>query len=194
MPPKVKYSREQIVNTALELVRKQGSDALTARSLAAALGTSTAPIFTAFTSIEELADTVARKAFTLYEDYLVRGLTHPIPFKGAGLAYIRFAKDEPMLFRLLFVERKDADPIAHYLPGEGAHEEKVRDTVEGNYGLDGEEARYIYNHLSVYVQGLASLFAYGRCVFTDEDVDRMLSEAFFAFKASVENKSKGGTQ
>lgn len=193
MPPKAKYSRESITEAALALVRERGASALTARSLAAALGTSTAPIFTAFASIDDVMDAVLSRAFALYRTYLDKGLSHPIPFKGAGLAYIRFAKEEPMLFRLLFVERRDADPLPHYLPGEGEHEETVRAAVEGQYGLTGDTARYLYNHISVYVQGLASLYAYGRCVFTDEDVDRMLSEVFFALKTSAEMKEEQTT-
>lgn len=190
MPPKAKYSREGITEAAFALVRERGESALTARSLAATLGTSTAPIFTAFEGIDDVMAAVTERAFALYRTYLGEGLCHPIPFKGAGLAYIRFAKEEPMLFRLLFVERRNADPLPHYLPGEGEHEETVRATVEGRYGLKAEDARYLYNHISVYVQGLASLYAYGRCVFSEEDVDRMLSEVFFALKASTENKEE----
>ena len=190
MPPRAKYTREGIAEAALALVRKEGASALTARSLASALGTSTAPIFTAYASIDEVMDAVIARAFALYRNYLEEGLRHPIPFKGTGLAYIRFAKEEPMLFRLLFVEPKNPDPLPHYFPGEGEHEEKVRATVEGGYGLNGEAARYLYNHISVYVQGLASLYAYGRCVFTDEDVDRMLSEVFFALRESLSKKEE----
>jgi hypothetical protein len=38
----------------------------------------------------------------------------------------------------------------------------------------------IYNHMSVYAHGLATLYAQGNCVFSDEDVDAMLSEVFLA--------------
>ena len=47
MPPKAKYTREEIVQIALDLVAARGIDALNARNLAAALGTSTRPVFTA---------------------------------------------------------------------------------------------------------------------------------------------------
>ena len=109
MPPKVKFTREEILVAAYELLRKKGKEALTARSLASALGTSTAPIFTAFESIDALTDAVRARAKETYDAYLHEGLLHPIPFKGTGLAHIRFAKDEPLLFRFLFIEAKDAD-------------------------------------------------------------------------------------
>ena len=48
MPPKPKFTREQVVDAALELVSKKGIEALTARELGAQLGSSACPIFTAF--------------------------------------------------------------------------------------------------------------------------------------------------
>ena len=49
MPPKPKFTREQLVDAAFELVREQGVDALVARELAKRLNTTTTPIFTFFT-------------------------------------------------------------------------------------------------------------------------------------------------
>ena len=181
MPPKVKYSKEEIVGVAYELIRKEGSSALTARHLAAALGTSTAPIFTAFESIEALNDAVLARAKACYDEYLSKGLTHPIPFKGAGLAHIRFAKDEPLLFRYLFMECKGEAPVLHYLPGNGENEKRVRSVVE-SYGYETESAKRLYNHLAVYVHGLAILYALEQTVFDDGDIDGMLSEVFHALK------------
>ena len=69
MPPKVKYSKEQIVEAAFSMVRKYGEGILSARNIAAELGCSTAPIFTAFSSIEELRAAVFERAYELYEQY-----------------------------------------------------------------------------------------------------------------------------
>ena len=62
MPPKSKCTREQIIETAFEMVRSEGLSSLKARRLAKELGTSTAPIFTAFNSIEEIRDEVVKKS------------------------------------------------------------------------------------------------------------------------------------
>ena len=54
MPPRVKITKEDIIKTALELVRVGGEGAINARSIAGALGSSTQPIFSNFSSMEEL--------------------------------------------------------------------------------------------------------------------------------------------
>ena len=54
MPPKPKFTREEIVRVALEVVSQKGVEALTAKELGAALGTSARPIFTVFSSMKGL--------------------------------------------------------------------------------------------------------------------------------------------
>ena len=54
MPPKPKFTKEEIVAAALELVSEKGIEALTARELGVRLGSSARPIFTAFNSMEEV--------------------------------------------------------------------------------------------------------------------------------------------
>ena len=181
MPPKAKYTAEEIIDTAYEMVRRHGEGIISARNLAAELGTSTSPIFAAFDSIDEVGAAVARRARDLYKSYLDEGLAQTPAFKGAGLKYIQFAKDEPELFKLLFM-RKGPDEPTHYMPAEFEFEAQVRSVVKQSHGIGESEAKRIYNHLSVYVHGLAVLFAQGNCIFSDEDVSQMLTEVFVALK------------
>lgn len=180
MPPKAKYTRDEILEKAFSMVRKHGPDILTARSLAAELGTSTAPIFTAFDSTEELQSSVIKKAEELYARYADEGMRAPLPFKGCGLKYIQFAKDEPELFKLLFMRGDDRDESTHFLPTDYKYCDDVLGAVKSKYPLPAEGAARIYNHLSVYTHGLAVLFAHNSSVFTMDDADRMLSEIFNA--------------
>ena len=189
MPPKPKYTKDEIINAAYEMVRQLGEESLSARNLAARLGCSTAPLFTAFSSVEELMGRVKEKAYALYMEYIERGLSMTPAFKGSGLMYIKYAKDEPKLFKMLFMGKGAETEATHYMPA-GADEPLVRGAVEQRYSMDTESARWLYNHLSVYVHGLAVMFAEGRCVFSDEDVDRMLSEVFLALKKEVERNEK----
>lgn len=58
MPPKPRFTREEIVAAALDIVSRQGIEALTARELGEVLGSSARPIFTVFRSMEELQQEV----------------------------------------------------------------------------------------------------------------------------------------
>ena len=54
MPRKFLFTKEQIVNAALELIRKKGMDALTARALGEELGSSAKPIFGLFENMRQV--------------------------------------------------------------------------------------------------------------------------------------------
>ena len=188
MPPKAKYTKEQIVEVAYQMVRRQGKDSLTVRSIAAALGTSTAPIFTGFRSIEELQQCVYEKAVDLYKSYIQEGLSQPLGFKGSGLKYIQFAKDEPELFKLLCMQ-EDSRGVTHFLPEREPHTPQILQTITDDYGLQSEQARRLYNHLSIYTHGLAVLYAQKQCIFTMEDVSRLLTQLYQALRKEIDNEN-----
>ena len=58
MPPKFKFTRDEITNAALNVTRKNGISGLTARALAAELGCSVKPIFGLFKNMEEVGQEV----------------------------------------------------------------------------------------------------------------------------------------
>ena len=106
MPPKAKYTREEIVNIALDLVAAHGTSALNARSLGAALGTSTRPVFTAFKSMGELLEEVRTAAMERFNEYVNTNVIQP-PFKNVGMKMVRFAAEQPKLFQLLYMSENE---------------------------------------------------------------------------------------
>ena len=70
MPPKVKISREDIINTCLEIVKSSGTEGINARNIAGALGCSTQPIFSNFKSMEELEEETVLAAYQIYLDFI----------------------------------------------------------------------------------------------------------------------------
>ena len=111
MAPKIKFTRKQMTEAALRVVQKGGAGALTAKSMAKELGTSTQPIFTCFGTMDSLKGEVISAAEEIFERYVRKGLSERIPFLGYGMQYIAFAADEPELYRLLFCHRMKGVPI-----------------------------------------------------------------------------------
>ena len=101
MPPKAKFTRQEIVEAAVDIARRAPLEAVTAQELASILGTSTRPVFTYFRTLEEVRAAVVEEAGKIYGRYVERGLSMNPPFKGYGMETIRFAREEPNLFRLL---------------------------------------------------------------------------------------------
>ena len=112
MPPKAKFTRQEIIDAAVDIARRAPLEAVTAQELASVLGTSTRPVFTYFRTLEEVRAAVVEEAGKIYGQYVERGLSMNPPFKGYGMETIRFAREEPNLFRLLFLRRRDTAPIS----------------------------------------------------------------------------------
>lgn len=110
MPPKAKFTRDQIIQAGLDIVRKNGMEALSARALGTELGSSARPIFTVFQNMEEVQDEVVKSAKLLYAGYVRKGLEQDLAFKGVGTQYILFAMQEPKLFQLLFMSEQEQAP------------------------------------------------------------------------------------
>ena len=104
MPRKVQYTKEQIVQVAIDIIRKDGTSALSSRSISKALGCSISPIFRTYSSMEELMDDVRKKAEKIFIDYVSDVYDYTPAFKEFGMRLIRFSKMEPNLFFFMFLD------------------------------------------------------------------------------------------
>lgn len=189
MPPKAKFTREEIIDAAFGIVRRDGFEALTARALGAKLGSSPRPIFTVFRSMEEVQAEVVLRGRRLYEKFEDTEMSGENPFKGSGTGYIRFAREEPKLFRLFFMkEQNDVPNPERVLQTIDGYYEKILNAVETEYGFDRETAERVYLHMWLYSHGIAVAIATKICNFTDEQISGMLQEAGASIIAKIKRE------
>ena len=188
MPPKVKVSKANILTAAVELVREQGIDALNARLLATRLGCSTQPIFSNYPQMQALRDEVLGAAYSRYLAFLRREAEsgqYPA-YKSGGMAYIRFAREEQELFRLLFMRNREQES-----PQEGEEVKPLLNLLENQLGLSHEQARMFHLQMWIYVHGIAVMEA---TAYTHMDMDfisRLLTDAFEGMKLRYQNRRNG---
>lgn len=186
MPPKAKFTKEEIIEAALEIVRSKGFAALTARALGTKLGSSARPIFTVFQSMEEVQQAVIDAAKALYKEYIKCGLSDTPAFKGVGTQYILFSMNEPKLFQLLFMkENTDIPELSSVLPIIDSNYDAILSSVKEGYGLSLETAEKLYRHLWIYTHGIAALCATKMCRFASEEISVMMTEVFISLLKSL---------
>lgn len=179
MPPKAKFTRDEILDTALSITKEHGIDAVTARELGNRLGSSARPIFTVFESMDEVKEFVIMKAKEMYGQYVEEGLKDKPAFRGVGIAYIRFAVEQPRLFQLLFMSAsRESKDVSAILPVIEDNYDRVLKSVQEPYGLEKKSAEKIYQHLWTYTHGIATMFATGLCSYTMEQIEERLTEIF----------------
>lgn len=181
MPPKPKFTREEITDAALGIVSQNGINALTAKSLGHALNTSATPIFTVFSSMQEVADAVRAAALARFEAYAHRaGAGLPI-FKQVGMQMILFAREEPRLFQIVFMsQNSDVKAFSDIYAHLGSVADECLDAIRKDYGLSAGGAGALFEHAWIHTYGIATLCATGMCDFTQEQISKMLTQDFTA--------------
>jgi len=186
MPPKVKITREAIIDTAVEIVRISGAAAINARTIATMLNCSTQPIFSNFATMEQLRLAVVAKADALYQAYLQKEIDsgeYPA-YKETGMAYIRFSKEERELFKLLYMRDRAGEPIPQELELDSRMESIIHQTT----GLEKDRLKLFHLEMWAYVHGIATMFATG---FLDMDwalVSKMLTDAYQGLRKHYETE------
>lgn len=175
MPPKVKITKENIVETAVALVRDGGEAAINARSISAALHCSTQPIFSNFSTMGDLKKAVILAAYECYLAFIAREVeSGKYPrYKAFGMAYICFAAEERELFKLLFMRDRTGEDLS-VSPD---FEESVQMIMKAD-GVVERTAQLMHLEMWVFVHGIATMLATSFLSFDWEMISDMMTDAY----------------
>ena len=109
--------RRALLDEALSTIRAEGVDALTLREIGARLGVSRTALYRHFADKNALLRAVATEGFRTFRQKLVaaweEGGRGPEAFDAMGVAYVRFAIQNPSHYRVMFggfVDPKACEP------------------------------------------------------------------------------------
>ncbi len=189
MPPVKKFLKEDIVKVAYEIVRKEGIEALNARRVAKELNSSVQPIFHNFESMDDLKNEVYDRIMLKYREYMLSGIHDEKAYKQTGLSYIRFAKDYPEFFKIIFMQRTSLN-AEKFMMLDNSSDEIIKAGQELT-GLSFEEQRKFHVKVWIFTHGIACLVATNTVKFTDEEIDELLGKS--VLEMVIGNKTlKGG--
>ncbi len=185
MPPKIQFLKEDIVLAAFRLVQREGIEAFTARTVAEELGASVKVLFRDFPSLSDLKKAVITYAERFNADYTVKAMQNATtvpPYKASGLAYIRFAWEEPHLFSLLYMRDRSGESIddgkeniAPYIHAIVAHSNLTEDA-----------AYRLHLEMWIYVHGLASMIVTKYLRWDEEFILSSITDVYQGIKMKFE--------
>lgn len=182
MPAKKQITKEMILSAALKLLREQGYDAVNLKQLANGLGCSTQPVYLSFSGMEELRGELTPLAVAEFERYMKSDSEDGVVCLY-GMRYITFAKEEPHLFRFLFMRPNAFLEIKQALL---AMIERPIENLMAAYHIGHEEADILHDQLWMHAHGIASMVATDFCDWNMDKVERMLAECKRAFTQKYE--------
>lgn len=158
MPPKAKITKEMVIDAAFEVTRAEGAENVNARTVSKKLECSTQPIMYHFAKIEDMKKAVYEKVGWFHTEYLMNIDPQENVMLGIGLNYIRFAVEEPNLFRFLFQSGSAAqNSLIEMVDSEEL--KPVISAMQKAMGFDMEQTKEIFITLAMFVHGYASIIA-----------------------------------
>lgn len=185
MGRRTQIAKEHILHAALQMLIRDGYDAITVKTLAAELGCSTQPIVWHFENMNgfrkaffEYCMDYARGQFAVWNGSLDDLLTE------TARGYITIACNMPNLFRFVFVDNKDAcrnSDVVQKLQQDNT--EKIIRLLREEKGLTEQQAASFLMHYEFYIHGIASYTASGFVNYPEEAIIAMANRARDAFLA-----------
>lgn len=180
MARKESITKQMIIDGAFEMLKKEGVEAVTARKLAAHIGCSTQPIFRVYENMDELLTELFERARTYYEDFCNSNKnTYDTPFVSLGINYIRFAKQEQNLFKLLFLSGNKNHTLYELINGkENAF---VMKEIKKIPNLNMDNVELIFTKVFIFMHGMAGMTITGEFDLSDKEAEDMLKDAIKGF-------------
>ena len=177
MPPKTRITKEMIINAAIEVVKQNGFESINARTVAQQLHCSTQPVMYHFTTIDSLKRAAYSQADQLHTQYLMDIPPGQDPVLGIGLNYIRFAVNEPQLFRFLF--QSGYAPESSLLEMVNSEElTPVLAVMQEGAGVSMEKTRQVFLTVAMFAHGYASIIANNGLEYNEKLVAEHLERAW----------------
>lgn len=150
MPPKAKYTRDEIIAIAYELVR----------------------------DMEELKAAVKERAEACFGSYMADAERYHPAYKRRGMQWVKFAQEEPLLFRMLFMQNMhgvDLDTALRKIPFDADTDIAI---IMQDYRATRQQAEHLFRQMWIYTYGMCTLCAAKVCAFTEREIAQRLGEIF----------------
>lgn len=191
MARKTQISKEIILESAFDMLLKEGYAAINITSLAKKIGCSTQPIAWQFGNMETLRAELLTYCLEFLRDRFAVDETN---VSGAlddiALRYVELAFDYPNLYKYLYMSDQDGDKMAVMAQTLRAeNRDRLIQMLEKEHGITAESAEIYLLNLQLYVHGI-STFAVTKVSFPSKEVVmKMIHDAREAFLM----QAKGGT-
>ena len=152
MPQKQRVTPEMILLAAFDVMKRDGMEGVNARSIAREAQCSTQPVFSCFSTLNDIKTEVVARAVQSYTDAIEPAFQSEQPLEDACRSHIHFAHENPKLFLHLFINTQLGNGI---LFREEKLFSKLQSAVEANEKLSPEKAKELLEMICPYAHGSA---------------------------------------
>lgn len=189
MPKQMIFTKEVVLDTTYELVKKEGMESINARKIAKELNSSVHPIFRHFKDMEELKQAVYVKIYNKYREYMLSGVNEEKGYKKMGMSYIKFAKDYPEFFKIIFMQKTNLN-AENFMMSDSVGDDVIKEGQKLTH-LSYEEQKKFHTKVWIFTHGIACLVATNTIKITDEEISELLGNTVLEM---LEGYKRGGKE
>lgn len=187
MPAKKQVTREAILEAALNIVKKNGIEAINARSIAKELKCSTQPIYLSFKGMGELSEAIKLKIDSVYDSFVEKHIDIDNYLVSKAKAHILFALKEKKLYMAMFLSNTlNGISIKDIANAEWNQEAVI--SVNKELKIDMIHAKKIFINMWIFSSGLAIQLATNNMKVNERDIDTLLNEFYERMKIGYAKK------
>ncbi len=192
--PKQRITKEMVVDAAFEIARNGGMDQVMVKAIANKIGCSVQPIYSYCRNMEGLRRDVVLKTKEFIRQYVAEHIDGKDPFRSTGRAYVRLAKEEPHLFRIFILHRRENITSLEEL----YREEAGADTagfIADQLGISKEAAKQLHLNMLIYTIGIGTIFSVTTPGISAEEIYRQQERAYETFlNQTLNRQEENGTE
>lgn len=182
--PKQRITKETVVDAAFRLARSGGMEWVTAKAIAKEIGCSVQPIYSYCSNMEGLRREVEERTKCFIKEYIASHFDRNDPFRSTGQAYIRLTEEEPNLFRIFILHRRDGISSLDDLYRSEAGEQIPAFLAE-RLDISEEQAKQLHLDMLIYTIGIGAIFSVTAPGISSEEIFLQQERAYRIFLKNI---------
>lgn len=156
--PKQRITKEMVIEAAFELARRGGMEQVMVNAIAEKLGCSVQPIYSYCRNMEGLRRDVEERTKRFVTEYIASHFDKNDPFRSTGQAYIRLTEEEPNLFKIFILHRREGISSLKELYDEET-DGQIPVFLAKNLNISVDKARQLHLDMLIYTIGIGTIFS-----------------------------------
>lgn len=156
--PKQRITKESVVDAAFDIARRYGMEQVMVKNIADNIGCSVQPIYSYCNSMEDLKRDVVERVDAFISEYVAARIDKDDMFRSTGKAYIQLAQDEPNLFKIFILHKREGISSLKDLYRSEANPQ-IAEYISKDLNISTEKAIELHLNILIYTIGIGAIFS-----------------------------------
>lgn len=178
--PKQRITKEMVVSAAFEIARNSGMEQVMVKNIAEKIGCSVQPIYSYCKNMDGLRRDVTAQVSHFIQEYVAAHIDKEDLFRSTGEAYIQLAQEEPYLFRIFILHRREGISSLNDLY-QSETNPQTAEFIANELHISAAQAKQLHLNMLIYTIGIGTIFSVTTPGISADEIYTQQETAYEAF-------------